>query len=287
MSSLRIFVAAGQDVVRYTIIGLLGAHPGWDICGEAGAGSEIVSKVQELKPDIVLLDFDMAEGSALRATSEIAQSGCRKVILLSAADSAEAASQAFEAGARAFLPKSTITQDLVFAVEALHSGRTYFTPRFAEAILKQRLTRGLSAEKDRMSSLERQNVQLLANELSDPYRHNARRARSGHPLRRYALAGVALAIGAAVAWVTYVGDWDRVIPELHKLSMKVGLRSAPASAYAASDGNPDAKVWIDIHTALYYCPGSDRYGRTPRGRYAKQRDAQMDHFEPAEGKACE
>ena len=52
-------------------------------------------------------------------------------------------------------------------------------------------------------------------------------------------------------------------------------------------GNPDTQVWIDLRTALYYCPGSDLYGKTPKGRLSSQRDAQLDQFEPADRKPCD
>lgn len=51
-------------------------------------------------------------------------------------------------------------------------------------------------------------------------------------------------------------------------------------------GNPNTKVWVDEQTALYYCPGSDLYGKTPKGRMTTQRDAQFDQFESASRKAC-
>jgi len=46
-------------------------------------------------------------------------------------------------------------------------------------------------------------------------------------------------------------------------------------------------VWIDSHTALYYCPGEEQYGKTADGRFSTQRDAQMESFEPASRSACE
>jgi GAF domain-containing protein len=58
----------------------------------------------------------------------------------------------------------------------------------------------------------------------------------------------------------------------------------PAPSYS---GNPDVPVWIDVQSAVYYCPGSDLYGKTPQGRIASQRDAQQDQFEPASRKVCE
>jgi hypothetical protein len=68
--------------------------------------------------------------------------------------------------------------------------------------------------------------------------------------------------------------------------MLVGLGIAEAPDAPVYRGNPDTPVWVDLHTALYYCPGSDLYGKTDGGKIATQRSAQMDQFEPAHRKAC-
>ncbi len=52
-------------------------------------------------------------------------------------------------------------------------------------------------------------------------------------------------------------------------------------------GNPDTAVWVDLRTALYYCPGAELYGKTPKGKFTTQREAQLDQFEPASRRACE
>jgi GAF domain-containing protein len=70
-----------------------------------------------------------------------------------------------------------------------------------------------------------------------------------------------------------------------KFLVSVGLAEAPpAPSYL---GNPDTQVWVDVHTALYHCPGSDLYGKTADGRFTSQRDAQQDQFEPANRKVCQ
>jgi hypothetical protein len=58
----------------------------------------------------------------------------------------------------------------------------------------------------------------------------------------------------------------------------------PAPVYA---GNPAIQVWEDLHTAIYYCPGSELYGKTSSGKFVPQRTAQQDQFEPANRKACD
>ena len=69
-----------------------------------------------------------------------------------------------------------------------------------------------------------------------------------------------------------------------KLLINLGLAEAPPPP--VDMGNPDTQVWVDVHTALYYCPGGDLYGKTADGKFASQRDAQQDQFQPARGKAC-
>jgi len=80
-------------------------------------------------------------------------------------------------------------------------------------------------------------------------------------------------------------------PPPPKLSMfdefliSIGLAEAPSPP--SYSGNPNIPVWVDVHTALYYCPGSDLYGKTPQGKIASQHDAQLDQFEPASRKVCD
>jgi GAF domain-containing protein len=70
-----------------------------------------------------------------------------------------------------------------------------------------------------------------------------------------------------------------------RMLISLGLAEAPpAPEYK---GNPDTQVWVDLHTALYYCPGADLYGKTPKGKMTSQRDAQLDQFEPAYRKTCD
>ncbi len=67
--------------------------------------------------------------------------------------------------------------------------------------------------------------------------------------------------------------------------ISLGLAEAPPPP--EYKGNPDTQVWVDLQTALYYCPGADLYGKTAKGKFTSQRDAQLDQFEPAYRKACD
>jgi hypothetical protein len=78
-----------------------------------------------------------------------------------------------------------------------------------------------------------------------------------------------------------------VQPELSFLDrMLIDLGVAEAPTAAADPGNPKAQVWVDVHTALYYCSGSEMYGKTPGGKLTTQQDAEQDQFQPAGRRPC-
>jgi len=73
---------------------------------------------------------------------------------------------------------------------------------------------------------------------------------------------------------------------MERAMVGLGLAEVQATAAPTDTGNASAQVWVDLHTGLYYCAGSDLYGKTPDGKFTTQRDAQMDEFQPAARKTC-
>ena len=101
----------------------------------------------------------------------------------------------------------------------------------------------------------------------------------------------AVSPGSAATATASPNSRKRQLPPEQKLSLMdqllVSMGVAEAPAPPAYMGNPDTKVWVDLRTALYYCPGTDMYGKTPKGKFTSQRDAQLDQFEPAYRKVCD
>ncbi|HTU41172.1 MAG TPA: GAF domain-containing protein [Candidatus Aquilonibacter sp.] len=71
-----------------------------------------------------------------------------------------------------------------------------------------------------------------------------------------------------------------------KFLIAVGVAEAPDPPDHTYQGNPDTQVWVDVNTAQYYCPGSDLYQKTEKGKLTSQRNAQLDQFEPAYRQPC-
>ena len=71
-----------------------------------------------------------------------------------------------------------------------------------------------------------------------------------------------------------------------EISLGLGLAGTP-SMPVPDDDHPDAGVWVDLHTGLYYCSGTEAYGKTGEGKFTNQRQAREEHFKPAASNGCQ
>jgi DNA-binding NarL/FixJ family response regulator len=168
MKPLRILLADDHEIVRRGLISLLKSRAGWEVCGEAQDGRQAVEKVKALRPDVVILDLGMPNLNGLEATRQILRDNAQaKVLVLTITDADEVVRAVLDAGARGFVLKSDAARDLVAAVEALQSDKTFFTSRVADLVLGGFLGRLQPAPDADVTSpaltpREREIVQLLA-----------------------------------------------------------------------------------------------------------------------------
>lgn len=133
---LRILVADDHDVMRIGIRELLGTRDGWEICAEARDGKDAVTKAEQLKPDIVILDVNMPELNGLEVARRIRKKFPETEVLMISFDYSDyLIREIVAAGARGFVVKGDSERDLISAVEALANHRSYFTPRANEVVL--------------------------------------------------------------------------------------------------------------------------------------------------------
>lgn len=93
------------------------------------------------------------------------------------------------------------------------------------------------------------------------------------------VAFLALLFPATATQRPTLRPWERML-------IAIGIAEAPPPATVHHTGDPNIRVWVDTHAALYYCPGAELYGKSPNGHYSTQREAQLDRFEPAERVVC-
>lgn len=114
---VRIVLADDHEVVRQGVRRFLETQPSLEICAEAANGQEAVEKTLSLKPDIVILDLSMPVMNGVEATKQIRQLvPSAKIIIFSMHDFAQLAETVKQAGADAYVSKSSQVDKLYEAI---------------------------------------------------------------------------------------------------------------------------------------------------------------------------
>jgi DNA-binding NarL/FixJ family response regulator len=123
---IRILVADDNPAVRRYLRGVLEQHEGWRVCDEARNGQEAVERFQQVRPDVIVLDFQMPEMNGLEAARIIARlSPETPILMVTLYLSKQLADEARKAGIRGACTKTDISS-VVDAVGALLREETYF-----------------------------------------------------------------------------------------------------------------------------------------------------------------
>lgn len=112
----RIVVAEDETIIRLDIVETLTAQ-GYEVVGEADNGQRAIDLVEELSPDVVLMDISMPVMDGLSATRSIAERSLAPVVILTAFSQRDLIDQATQAGAMSYIVKPFSETDLVPAIE--------------------------------------------------------------------------------------------------------------------------------------------------------------------------
>jgi two-component system, response regulator PdtaR len=115
-SGHRIVVAEDEALIRLDLVEML-REEGYDVVGEAGDGEEAIRLVEELRPDVVVLDVKMPGLDGLSAAERIGEQRLAAVVMLTAFSQRELVERARDAGALAYVVKPFTRADLVPAIE--------------------------------------------------------------------------------------------------------------------------------------------------------------------------
>ncbi|MRH44143.1 response regulator [Aquibacillus halophilus] len=133
---IRVVVVDDHDVVRKGVISYLMTEPDLEIVGEASSGNDGAKIVIEKKPDVVLMDLIMENGTGIEATRQIMNTlpECKVIILTSYYDD-EQVFPALEAGAFSYMLKTSSADEIATAIKKAYKGETVIEPKVANKMM--------------------------------------------------------------------------------------------------------------------------------------------------------
>jgi len=126
--AVRILLVDDHPIVRQGLRTLLEGRSGWEVVGEASDGVEALEKIDNLQPDVIVLDVTMPRMNGLEACRLIQRkrtSSSLEVLFVTQHDSPQMMREALDAGARGYVVKSNAARDLLEAVEAVSQHRVF------------------------------------------------------------------------------------------------------------------------------------------------------------------
>jgi two-component system, NarL family, response regulator NreC len=163
---IKIVLADDHQVVRKGLKALLSIEPEFQIVGEAGDGLETLKLVDELQPEILVLDLMMAGINGLEVTRQLNKKNPRIGIVILSMHSNEAyVLEALRCGAKAYILKESPPEELIHAIKEVSSGRRYLssplTERAIEAYTQRTEVKPIEPY-DQLTIREREILQLTA-----------------------------------------------------------------------------------------------------------------------------
>jgi two-component system response regulator NreC len=164
---IRVLLVDDHDVVRTGIRALIEAEKDMEVIGEAASGREGLRMVQELEPDIVLMDITMDDMDGMEATRRMREC-CEEadVLALTIHEGREYFFEMLNAGASGYVPKSAAAEELMIAIRAVARGEVYLHSSVAQLLLQDHLRRARTDSEpegeDTLTDREREVLTLVA-----------------------------------------------------------------------------------------------------------------------------
>jgi two-component system, NarL family, response regulator LiaR len=166
----KITVAIVDDhrVVRQGLRIFLDLQDDIQVVGEAGDGLEGVALVNQVKPDVVLMDLVMPKMDGITAIRQIRASGSKaRIIALTSFTEDDKVFPAIQAGASSYLLKDVSPDDLIDAIRSAHRGESRLHPDIAKKLMEQVARAGREPLPEELTDREKEVVRLVAKGMNN------------------------------------------------------------------------------------------------------------------------
>lgn len=162
MTKIRVLLVDDHAIVRLGVMTLINDQPNMEVVGEAGTSAEAISLVENLQPDVVLMDIRMPGEGGIEATRQIASNYPHvKVVMLTSYAEDELLVRAIRAGAVGYILKQVGNEELMRAVEAAARGEALLDSVTTSRLLARVRETERKVEKDAFRDLSERELDVL------------------------------------------------------------------------------------------------------------------------------
>jgi DNA-binding NarL/FixJ family response regulator len=169
-AQIQVVLADDHPIVRKGLHSSMSADPRVHVVGEAADGEEALRLIQELNPDLAILDINMPKLDGLAVASRLSTLSLKtKIIFLSFHSGEHVFRAALNRGARGYLLKGSATEEVLDAIRTVLAGEVYMSPAIAVQMVKMRDTTDSSDGRrpvDGLTSSEKRILFLIAEGMS-------------------------------------------------------------------------------------------------------------------------
>lgn len=162
---VRVLLVDDHTMVRETLRLMLNKEPSIEVVGELGDGTQILETVTRLRPDVVVMDVNMPNVNGIQATIDMRSHFPKiRVVALSGYGHKQFIMEMLDAGATAYVVKSSAGQQLVHAINSAAQGKIYLCPSSASTLVevsRRGAVGGGSGEHDKQRRLGRRETEVL------------------------------------------------------------------------------------------------------------------------------
>jgi len=142
---IRILVVDDHFMVRMGLSASLNVEPDMEVVAEAGGGEAALEAYRRHRPNLVLMDLRLPGMSGTQCTAALIQEfPDASILMVSTHSGEEEIHRAMQAGARGYIVKSILREELLRAVREVHEGREYLDPIVASHLAERQSHRSLS-----------------------------------------------------------------------------------------------------------------------------------------------
>ncbi len=163
----KIVIAEDHTILREGLRALLSSQEDLDVVGEAEDGREAIRQVEELTPDLILMDLSMPKMNGVEAIREIRRRVPEtKILALTVHKAEEFIVEVLQAGADGYIPKDASSNELMMAIKSVLMGKRYLSPSVSKVViegyLESRRTFASSTPWETLTKREREILKLIA-----------------------------------------------------------------------------------------------------------------------------